>query len=100
MQSAGEEGEPGEHLAKREPGVESVGELGEVARQMLGAQVMVPAVQRALDVGQDRIDPGERRIPGAGRSPSGHERLVKTPGALHRGEVAQGVGHRTVPGSS
>ena len=73
--------------------VEPVGELGEVARQVLGAEVMVRAVQRTLDVAQDRIDPGERRMPGAGRSTSGHERLVKAPGALHRGEAAQGVGH-------
>ena len=55
--SQGDECEPGKHLAQRESAVESIGKLGEVARQVLGADVVVAAMQRALDVAQDRIDP-------------------------------------------
>ena len=32
---------------------------------MLGSQVVIRAMQRALDVAQDRVDPGERWMPGA-----------------------------------
>ena len=53
----------GEHLAEREAAVEPIGELGKVPRQVLGAQVVIRAMQRALDVAQDGVDPGERRMP-------------------------------------
>ena len=52
---------------------------------------MMRAVQRALDVARDRIDSGERRMPGALRSTAGHERLVKAPCLSHRGEAPQAV---------
>ena len=55
--------------------------------------MVVGAMIGALDVAQNRVDPGERRMPSALRSTSGHERLVNTPDLFHRGEAAQGVGH-------
>ena len=48
-------------------------------------------MQRALDVAQDGVDPGERRMPGACWSTSGHERLVKAPCVSHGTKAAQGV---------
>ena len=88
----GDEFEPGKHLAQREQTDEPIGELGEVTRQVLGAEVVIRAMQGALDVSQDRIDLGERRMLGACRSTSGHERLVKAPCVLHGTEAGQGVG--------
>ena len=83
--------EPGKHLGERESEVEPTGELGEVSRQVPGADVVVAAMQRALDVAQDGIYPGQCRMLRAVRCACGHERLVKTPGALHRREAAQGI---------
>ena len=83
----------GKHLREREAAAEAVGELGKVARQMLGAEVVVSAMKGALDVAQNRVDPSERGMLGALRSTSGHERLVNAPCLLHGAEAAQGVGH-------
>ena len=46
-----------EHMAP----IEAPGEAGEVALGMLGADVMVGAGQRGLDVAERGVDPGERR---------------------------------------
>ena len=91
--SHGDECEAGKHLPEREAAAEAVGELGKVARQMLGAEVVVRAMKGALDVAQNRVDPSERGMLGALRSTSGHERLVNAPCLLHGAEAAQGVGH-------
>ena len=54
--------------------------------------MVVGAMQGALDVAQDRVNPSERWITGACRSTSGHERMVNTPGELHSTKTGQGVG--------
>ena len=71
------------NLIIHEAPAEAVGELGQVARQMLGAEMVVGAMKGALDVAQNRVDPSERGMLGALRSTSGHERLVNAPGVLH-----------------
>ena len=89
----GDEREAGKHLPQREAPTEAVGELGQVARQMLGAEMVVGAMKGALDIAQNRVDPSERGMLGALRSTSGHERLVNAPGVFHGVKAAQGVGH-------
>ena len=53
--SHGDECEAGKHLPEREAAAEAVGELGQVAPQMLGAEVVVRAMKGALDVAQYRV---------------------------------------------
>ena len=91
--SQGDECESGKHLPEREATIEPVGELGEVPWQVFGTQAVVGAMQGAFDIAQDGVDPGELRMFDAGRSPSGHERLVKTPCVLHRAEAGQPIGY-------
>ena len=87
----GDECEAGKHLPEREATIEPVGELGRVPRRMLGAQMVIRAMQRAPNVAQDGVDPGELRLPGTCRPTSGRECLAKTPGVLRRAETPQGV---------
>ena len=53
---------------------------------------IVGAMQRAHDVAQGLVDPAMRRIPGACRSTSVPERLVKTPCVFHGTDAGRGVG--------
>ena len=70
--------EGGKHLAEREAAVEPNGERDEVSWQVLGADVVIAAMQRALDVAEDRIDPGQRRMLRAGRSTPGCHELFRS----------------------
>ena len=56
-------------------------------------EVVIGAMQRALDVAQDRVDPGERRMLGACWSTSGHKRGVNTPCVSYGTKAAQSVGN-------
>ena len=94
----GEIGESGKHLTDGGSANEPIGEFGDVSRKVFGADVVVAAMQRALDVPQDRIDPGWRRMLPAVRFAFGHERLVKARGALHGREAVQGIGEHECAG--
>ena len=60
----GVDARPGEALCRcveDVAAIEAPSEAGEVALSMLGADVMIGAGERGLDVAERRIDPGERR---------------------------------------
>src|SRR6187431_3373105 len=87
-------GGPGEALddaVELETAVEAVGEAGEVRLGVLGADVMVGAGDRGLDVAQRRVHPPER---GPARGPLARardHRVMRAASLLDRGPAGQTV---------
>src|SRR6188508_2284803 len=88
------DGGPGEALddaVELEASVEAVGEAGEVRLGVLGADVMVGAGDRGLDVAQCRVHPPERG-PARGPLARAHDhRAMRAAGLLDRGPAGQAV---------
>ena len=76
------DGGPGEALddaVELEAAVEPVGEAGEIRLRMLGADMVVGAGDRCLDVAQAGVDPLERRPAAKSRSASRATSLLRKP---------------------
>ena len=78
--------------------VEAPSEAGEVALGMLGADVMVSASDRGLDVAQGGIDPGEGHPFGGLRARAGNHGEVRAAGPLDRRPAGQAIGHHVAAG--
>src|SRR5215213_2282038 len=90
----GMDGGPGEALddaVELEAPVEPVGEAGEVLLGVLGADVVVGAGDRRLDVAEGGVDPPERRPVRGLLAGAGRHRAVRTAGLLHRGPAGEAV---------
>src|SRR5687767_765683 len=71
--------------------VEAVGEAGEAALGVLGADVVVGAGDRGLDVAQRRVDPAERRPAGGPLARAGDHREMRAAGPLDRRPAGEPV---------
>lgn len=80
------------HGGEIEASVEAVGEFGEVAGQMLGANRMVGSLHGVLDVAEHGIDPDEcpASLPSPGAA--GYQRLMGAAGLRGCGKAAQAIG--------
>src|SRR5687767_1098936 len=87
-------GRPGETLddaVELEAAIEAVGEAGEIALGVLGADVVVRAGNGGLDVAQHRVHPPERRPFGRLRTGAGDHREVAAAGLRDRRPAGQAV---------
>ena len=78
--------------------VEAPGEAGQVALGVLGADVMVGAGERGLDVAQGRVDPGERHPAGRLGAAAGDHGEVAAAGLLDRRPAGQAISHHVAAG--
>src|SRR5688500_3534121 len=74
-----------------EAAIEAVGEAGEIALGMLGADVVVGAGDRGLDGAQHRVHPPERRPLGGLPAGAGDHREVAAAGLRHRRPAGEPV---------
>src|SRR5688572_17067001 len=81
-----------------EAAVEAVGEAGEIALGVLGADVVVGAGERGLDVAQRRVHPAERRPGGGSLARAGDHREVTAAGLRDRRPAGEPVADHVAAG--
>src|SRR5687767_12729260 len=88
---SGRPGKPLDDAVQLIATIEAVGEAGQVTLGVLGADMVVGAGDRGLDVAQRRVHPPERRPPGSLWAGAGDHREVAAAGVRHRRPAGEAV---------